>query len=120
MEKKLKYVTSGYVACTDMPAILFTEELCTLYPSALVICSTRDPDDWYRSAKFLMAVTNLWWLDILLSPIPTLRYFKGWRESLEERMEKCYEGVSVLDMNGPRMFSPFPISLTHSLRNCFD
>ncbi|KAF9894448.1 hypothetical protein FE257_007951 [Aspergillus nanangensis] len=38
-------------AVTDIPAILFAEELIHAYPEAKVILTVRDVDDWHRSVK---------------------------------------------------------------------
>jgi hypothetical protein len=47
-------------AISDLPAILFAEELMEAYPEAKVILSTRDADSWYQSvtATFEPMVTN--------------------------------------------------------------
>lgn len=90
MKKNLRDLTAGYVACTDMPAIVFTEELCDIYPDAIVICTTRDPLNWYESANFVMKVPNLWWLDILFLPMPILRRFGAWRDTLTDRLVCIY------------------------------
>lgn len=73
------------MATTDTPAISFTEELAELYPNALVICSTREKHDWYKSASALFENTGLWWLDIMFWPMPTLRWFGQWRDGMGAR-----------------------------------
>jgi Sulfotransferase domain len=42
---------SGYVAQVDWPGASFWRELSAANPDALVVLSTRDPEDWYRSAS---------------------------------------------------------------------
>ncbi|KAJ7455868.1 P-loop containing nucleoside triphosphate hydrolase protein [Mycena latifolia] len=37
------------MAVTDVPHILFAEELIDAYPEAKVILTTRDPDSWWKS-----------------------------------------------------------------------
>ena len=41
----------NYSATIDWPAAAFWPELHTLFPSALVLLSTRDPEEWWESAK---------------------------------------------------------------------
>ncbi|PBP15841.1 hypothetical protein BUE80_DR013433 [Diplocarpon rosae] len=100
--KNLRALTAGYVATTDTPAIQFTEELTRLYPAALVICSTRDPESWWRSAQALMKNTGLWWLDLVFWPMPTLRLFGRWRDTIGERLETVYR-TSKRNLDGPQL-----------------
>jgi hypothetical protein len=81
----LRKLTAGYVATTDTPMIQFTEELTKLYPNAIVICTTREKDAWYRSSQALNQNTGLWWLDYVFFPMPTLRLFGQWRNTIGER-----------------------------------
>ncbi|KAJ7127636.1 P-loop containing nucleoside triphosphate hydrolase protein [Mycena epipterygia] len=37
------------MAVTDVPHLLFAEELITAYPEAKVVLTTRDPDSWWKS-----------------------------------------------------------------------
>lgn len=106
----LSSLTAGYIATTDTPAILFTEELCALYPKAIVICTTRERAAWWTSAQALFQNTGLWWLDIVFAPVPTLRLFGRWRDTVGERLEKVY-GTSKANCDGPRTFSPSRFSL---------
>ncbi|KAJ2976520.1 hypothetical protein NQ176_g4908 [Zarea fungicola] len=73
LKKLLRELTSGFVAVADSPIIFFAEELCELYPDALVICMTRDKESWWRSMKPLQDASGAWWMSILLWPCP------GWR-----------------------------------------
>ncbi len=41
----------GYVAQVDWPGASFWPEISAANPDALVLLSTRDPEDWYRSAS---------------------------------------------------------------------
>jgi len=41
----------GYAATVDWPSGAFWPELIEAFPDALVLLSTRDPDDWWRSAS---------------------------------------------------------------------
>jgi hypothetical protein len=42
-------VMSRYVACLDWPASFFWRELLDANPSAIVLLSVRDPQDWWKS-----------------------------------------------------------------------
>ena len=41
----------GYAAAVDWPVAAFWRELCDAYPDAPVLLTTRDVDDWWRSAS---------------------------------------------------------------------
>jgi Sulfotransferase domain len=41
----------GYQATVDWPGCAFYEQIIGRYPDAKVILTTRDPDEWYDSAK---------------------------------------------------------------------
>jgi len=102
IEENLRNLTAGYVATTDCPAIQFTGELLKLYPNAIVICTTRDKEGWWTSAQALMRNTGLWWLDIVFWPMPTLRYFGRWRDTIGMRLEKVYQ-TSRKNLDGPQL-----------------
>jgi hypothetical protein len=85
IKSTLRELTAGYVALTDTPAIQFAGELAEIYPNALVICQTRDPDSWYKSAQEMYKHTSLWWLDAVFFPMPTLMYFGQWRNSISAK-----------------------------------
>lgn len=104
----LRSLTAGYVATTDTPMIQYTEELTRLYPKAIVICTTRERSAWYESSEALNKNTMLWWLDLVFWPMPTLRWFGRWRDTIGERLEKVYR-TSKSNMGGPGKF-PFSYS----------
>ena len=56
----MRELIAGYVALTDAPAIQFTGQLSEIYPNALAICQTGDPDSWYKSAQEMYKHTSLW------------------------------------------------------------
>ncbi|KIW86116.1 hypothetical protein Z517_01510 [Fonsecaea pedrosoi CBS 271.37] len=84
----LKNLLSGYTAVTDMPPILFTEELVELFPDAKFICTTRDPESWWKSMERIAAKTdteadrNDRVLAFLLALLPTMRYWKAFSDAL--------------------------------------
>ncbi|KAI9368403.1 NAD dependent epimerase/dehydratase [Aspergillus egyptiacus] len=65
----------GYAAITDTPGCQLLPELLTLYPDALVICTTRDAVAWEKSMSQLHSFTGLWLLKLLLLPLPGMRHF---------------------------------------------
>ncbi|GIC94643.1 sulfotransferase family protein [Aspergillus udagawae] len=91
-------------AVTDIPAILFAEELIQAYPEAKVILTVRDVEDWHRSAKSTIdalitspAFHIFNWLDrILRSRTRLVRpvFAKAWNELFEGSLEQ----------NGRRVF----------------
>ncbi|KAF7952799.1 hypothetical protein EAE96_006025 [Botrytis aclada] len=44
-------ILTNFSATTDMPTVDFSEELLTAYPTAKVILTTRDPDQWIESVE---------------------------------------------------------------------
>lgn len=42
---------ADYVATVDWPAASFWRELSAVWPDALIVLSTRDPEDWWNSAS---------------------------------------------------------------------
>jgi hypothetical protein len=42
-------ILGGYSATVDLAAASFFRELSAAYPSAIVVLSVRDPDEWWRS-----------------------------------------------------------------------
>ncbi|KIY03871.1 uncharacterized protein Z520_00562 [Fonsecaea multimorphosa CBS 102226] len=84
----LTALLSGYTAVTDMPPIIFTEELVELFPEAKVICTTRDPESWWRSMERVASKTdteaerNERVLAFLLALLPTMRYWKAFSDAM--------------------------------------
>lgn len=79
----LRHQMAVYVACTDSPPILFIEELMELYPNAKVICTIRDPDDWWRSMEPIVKNAKVSFLSFVFFPLPTLRYFAAYVTAAE-------------------------------------
>lgn len=48
-------VFNGYRSATDMPAAFFYRQLADRYPSAKVILTVRDPNEWFQSMQSLVA-----------------------------------------------------------------
>ncbi len=65
----------GYAAATDAPTCGLVKELIELYPKALVICTTRDPDGWVKSMAGVANAATMWFLRGVLLPIPGMRHF---------------------------------------------
>lgn len=61
-------------AITDIPCILFTDELLAAYPNAKVVLTMRDPDKWVESIYKTLYVMERWrwewvcWLDPVCIP----------------------------------------------------
>jgi hypothetical protein len=81
----LKDLTAGFVGITDIPSILYIGELVELYPDAIVLCTTRDKNEWCKSLVATRKNASFWWLNALFWPMPTLRLFGRWRESVGVR-----------------------------------
>ncbi|KAL7894366.1 P-loop containing nucleoside triphosphate hydrolase protein [Trichoderma sp. SZMC 28014] len=51
---------SGYSALSDIPAIMFSEELVAAYPDAKVILTLRDPVKWFHSVNNTLLPVLRW------------------------------------------------------------
>ncbi|KAE8398921.1 NAD dependent epimerase/dehydratase [Aspergillus pseudonomiae] len=65
----------GYAAITDSPGAQLVPELLELYPDAKVICTVRDPDAWAKSIDQVRSMATLWFLRVILLPVPGMRHF---------------------------------------------
>ena len=75
VKHKLREQLRGYVAVTDSPPIQFVQELMEIYPHAKVICTERDPDDWWRSMEPVIRNAKMPFFRFVFYWLPTLRYF---------------------------------------------
>lgn len=82
LEAILAELTEGYVATVDCPAVTMTPELLALYPDAIVICSTRDEQSWWRSMEFTQNLMSTWYLPFVLLWLPKVQVYGKWRELL--------------------------------------
>jgi hypothetical protein len=80
----------GYAACTDAPCCGTFPQLLELYPDAKVICTTRDPASWERSMNAVASVSTMWFLRILMLPLPTMRYFVDYINALRRQYLYLY------------------------------
>jgi hypothetical protein len=83
----LKKILGGYTAVTDIPPILFTEELVELFPDAKVICTVRDPESWWNSVRTITSKTDTEQRDernlkFILALLPTMRYWYDFNQAL--------------------------------------
>ncbi|KAL3422347.1 nad dependent epimerase dehydratase [Phlyctema vagabunda] len=90
VKANLKKLLAGYVGVTDNPCAMFVKELVEMYPDAKVICTTRDPESWYRSIQGIVDQANLGWMDVCFSIIPTLRFIGAWRRGMKARRSVIY------------------------------
>jgi hypothetical protein len=92
----LKSMVAGYTAVTDLPPILFTEELVELFPNAHVICTIRDPEAWWNSVRAITSKTDTEARDetilrFVLALLPTMRYWYAFNVALKKgRMGDLY------------------------------
>lgn len=84
VKEALREQFRGYVAVTDSPPINFVAELMELYPDAKVICTTRDPDDWWRSMEPVVRNSKMGFLGFAFYWLPTLRFFTTYVRAAEE------------------------------------
>ncbi|KAF1994203.1 hypothetical protein P154DRAFT_527219 [Amniculicola lignicola CBS 123094] len=73
--KLLKERYDGYAAVTDVPAYGLVEELLEVYPDAIVICTTRDPEAWVKSLGALQSAMTFAFLRFILFPVTGMRHF---------------------------------------------
>ncbi len=57
----LHLLTRGHQAVTDIPCVLFTDELLEAYPDAKVILTCRDVDSWVQSMRAVFYPMLGWW-----------------------------------------------------------
>jgi hypothetical protein len=60
-------------AVTDIPCILFADELIAAYPNAKVVLNTRDPDKWLQSMGKTFYVIMSWKSMAFLGPLDIVR-----------------------------------------------
>ncbi|ETS02523.1 hypothetical protein M419DRAFT_78321 [Trichoderma reesei RUT C-30] len=71
----LREVTRGFLAITDTPGTHFIEELCEIYPDAIVIGWKRDPEKWWKSMEQMIKHAMPGWLRWYLIIMPGWRWF---------------------------------------------
>lgn len=74
----------GYTATFDFPCIRLVEEQMALYPNAKVICTIRDPEDWWRSFEPVVKQAGMPFLRFALFWLPTLRYFATYVRTMQD------------------------------------
>jgi hypothetical protein len=80
----------GYAAVTDAPCNGLIPELLTLYPNAMVICTTRDPDAWVKSMATVANAATLWFLRFVLFWLPGMRHFPAYIDVLRNQWVVLY------------------------------
>ena len=86
----LKQRLDGYAAVTDAPASGLVEELLEVYPSALVICTTRDPGSWLKSMETSQNAATMGFLRFILFPIPGMRHMPDFIDGLRKQWLHLY------------------------------
>lgn len=82
--ENVEQLLSGFAACTDLPSLAFVEELMAIYPEAKVICTVRDPEQWWASMEPVVTRGNLTLLSWILAPLPTLRLFRKFHDVMDD------------------------------------
>ncbi|KAF2469760.1 uncharacterized protein BDR25DRAFT_263116 [Lindgomyces ingoldianus] len=81
---------NGYAAATDAPTSGLVKELIELYPNAKVICTVRDPDAWVKSMEGVSNAATMWFLRVVLFPLPGMRHFVDYINALREQWLYLY------------------------------
>lgn len=81
--------TKGYVALTDMPAILLLEELLALYPDAKYILVERNPETWAKSFAGIFDSSKAWYIPVLTAPWPRVR----WLPTVVAHFQECADAI---------------------------
>ena len=90
--------SDGYVAITDVPTSLLVSELMTLYPSAKVICTTRDIESWAMSAESILKTSTMWFLRGVLFLLPSLRYAVSYVSLIRKVWTGLYGDKQIPDL----------------------
>jgi len=84
LEYLLASVLDGYVATVDAPALCLTPELMQVYPDAIVIATTRDPESWWKSMNYMHTLLSTWYIPYLVMWIPKVGMYGRWREHFKK------------------------------------
>ncbi|KAK8034877.1 hypothetical protein PG993_009872 [Apiospora rasikravindrae] len=100
-EKKLDYLFSsileGYVATMDCPAATLTPELMRVYPDALVICTTRSQESWWRSMQYLNDMMGTWYLPLIVLWLRKSQIYGIWRVRFQQIMIWRYGDDKIME-----------------------
>lgn len=78
VKSTLNDMLAGYVGITDTWGAAMTPELLEMYPDAIVICTTREEEAWWKSWSDMTAnAPPSWVMKIMFLPVPCFRYFPG-------------------------------------------
>ncbi|KAF1974238.1 hypothetical protein BU23DRAFT_532233 [Bimuria novae-zelandiae CBS 107.79] len=80
----------GYAAATDAPVSGLVKEMLELYPDAKVICTVRDADAWVKSMATVANASTLWFLSVVLLPLPGMRHFPTYINVLRKQWVHLY------------------------------
>ncbi|OGM40584.1 NAD dependent epimerase/dehydratase [Aspergillus bombycis] len=95
----LEETLDGYAAITDVPGSQLVPELLELYPDAMVICTVRDPEAWFKSYMQVRDLATLWFLPAVLLPLPGMRHFVEWISLFPKQRRRLYgEPESMADI----------------------
>lgn len=85
-----RLVGRGYVAIADMPGAGLVPELLQLYPDAKVVVTTRDVEKWEVSMQTVSSASTMWFLRVVLFPLPTMRHLVGYIDALRPQWLTLY------------------------------
>ena len=80
----------GYAAITDSPGSQFVPELMELYPDAKVVCTVRDPEPWTNSMHHVINMIVIWFMRIVLLPLPGMRHWIDYCILIGNLWERMY------------------------------
>lgn len=85
-----RLVGRGYAAVADSPGAQLVPELLELYPDAKVVITTRDPMRWVDSMAGVSGASTMWFLRVVLLPLPTMRHFVSYINALRRQWVYLY------------------------------
>lgn len=85
-----RLVGRGYVAVADSPGAGLVPELQALYPDAKVVVTTRDVERWEASMRTVSSASTMWFLRVVLFPLPTMRHFVPYINALRRQWLVLY------------------------------
>lgn len=89
----------GFAGVVDSPACGFGPELLAMYPDAMVVCTTRDPASWERSMATVANLATMWFLRVVLLPLPTMRHFPDYINRLRDQYIHLYGEAEPLSQD---------------------
>jgi hypothetical protein len=86
----LKERVDGYAAVMDAPCLGLVAELLEVYPDAIVICATREPEVWAKSMAVVSSASTMVFLRFILFLLPGMRLFPDYISVLRKQWMYFY------------------------------